>query len=722
MALLDQLDFRSGNRLPVLLQTEAAECGLASVAMVACYHGHRTDIAELRRRFSVSLKGATLARLMEIGAGLGFETRALRVELDELPQLAMPCVLHWNLNHFVVLKSVDRTRAVIHDPAIGVREISLDALSRSFTGVALELVPTNRFESKAPPPAVTAAQLAGPVTGLRRSLAQILGLALALELFALLTPFYFQWVIDQSLVSADRDLLSVLATGFLFVIAFQALLGAVRTWSVARLGAALNVQWMANVFTHLLRLPIEYFQKRYLIDVVTRFSSIQTIQRALTTHFVESVIDGCMVLATLAMMLLYSPRLVVVTLLAVAAYLAVRLMCLRSLRVATEEHVICASRQQGHLLETIRGIQTIKLFGNQVPRRGHWMNLAVETTNRELALTRLGLSIRAVNQLVFGAERVVVIWLGALLALDQVFSAGMLIAYVAYKDLFVARAGALIDKAIELRMLRVHGERLADIVLTAPEVEPAPGAALGSRALPASLETEALSFRYAEGEPWVLKDCSLRIEAGESVAIVGASGCGKSTLIKVLLGLMQPTAGCVRVGGKDLLGLDPAELLEKFGTVMQDYQLVAVSVAENICFFASEVDHADIERAARLAGVHDDIAAMPMAYNTLIGDMGAALSGGQKQRLLLARALYRNPRFLFLDEATSHLDVDRELSVNETVRGLNLTRVIIAHRPDTIRSADRVIVMDGGRVVREYRPDRPAPAAPASRVLVDAYC
>ena len=259
-------------------------------------------------------------------------------------------------------------------------------------------------------------------------------------------------------------------------------------------------------------------------------------------------------------------------------------------------------------------------------------------------------------------------------------------------------------------MLRLHGERLADIVLTPPEDDHAL-----PEALPPTeprIELEGLSFRYAAGEPWVLRKCSFSIEVGESVAIIGPSGCGKTTLLKLLLGLLQPTEGVIRIGGHDLNKLGVRNMRAVVGAVMQDDQLFAGSIADNISFFDQDFNLERIAAAARLAAVHEEIVAMPMGYHGLIGDMGSSLSGGQKQRIMLARALYRQPTLLVLDEATSHLDVMRERLVNDAVKQLTLTKVIVAHRPETIASADRVVVLEQGRVVQEFRPQ----AAPVEMV------
>ena len=700
MELIGELQFGARRRLPMFLQTEAAECGLASLGMIAFFHGHRIDLAALRRRFTVSLKGATLAYLIQAAGRLHLAPRPLRLELEELPNLRVPCILHWDQNHFVVLKSVDTRGVVVHDPAFGVRRLSTAEVSKHFTGIALELTPTTQFQAADERKRIRLRDLMGPVVGLKRSLAQVFLLALALQAIAIVAPFYMQWAVDGAVASTDRDLLTVLGMGFLMLAVIQVAVSILRSWVVVYLGTTLNLQWLANVFSHLLSLPVSFFEKRHLGDVVSRFSAVGTIQRTLTSSFVEALIDGVMAVATLAMMLVYSIALTAIAGAAVALYGILRWSFYEPLRRATEEHIVHSAKQQSHFLETVRGVQSIKLFGRQEERRSRWLNLVVEAVNQDLVAQRLGLGFRSANGLVFGVERVVIVWLGALLVLDSAFSVGMLFAFVAYKEQFTARVAGLIDKMIELRMLSLQGERLADIVLTAPE-EQAPTMPVDG--IDSSLEVRAISFRYSDTEPFVLLDCSFSVTPGESLAIVGPSGGGKTTLLKLMLGLLAPTDGKILAGGIDIQKLGIERYRKLVGTVMQDDQLFAGSIADNISFFDPSPDHGAIEHFARLASVHDDIAAMPMAYNTLIGDMGAALSGGQRQRILLARALYKQPRILFLDEATSALDIQKERAVNEAIRSLNLTRILIAHRPETIASADRVIVLQGGKVAQDLR-------------------
>jgi len=690
------LQFGWRRRLPMVRQTEAAECALACLAMVAGFHGHAVELTALRQRFSLSLKGATLARLIEMADALGMASRPLRLELEELGQLTTPCILHWGLNHFVVLKRVVGDRIELHDPAVGERRVRASEVSRQFTGVALELAPTPRFERKKPEPPLALRQLLGRVQGLPAALAQVLGLALVLELFALAGPLFVQTVLDQVLAGGDRGLLTLLGMGFLLLTLLQVGVSALRSWVMMWLGTSLNLAWSGNIFGHLLKLPEDYFAKRHLGDITSRFGAMNVIQNTLTTRAVEVVLDGLMAALTLAMMLIYSGMLAALTLLAFALYAGLRALSYRVFREANLGSIVAAAKQQSQFLESVRGAQTIRLYHRAAHHAGRYLNAATETANRNLEVQRYNLLFGSLNNLLFGVERIAVIWIGASSVLDGSLSAGMLMAFVAYSDQFTGRGAGLINYLVDLRLLRLQGERLADIVLTAPErhvdtpyVGPQPEASIALR---------GVSYRYAPGEPWIIKDLDLHIAAGESVAIVGPSGCGKTTLAKILLGLLDPEEGNVLIGGIDLRRLGKARYRAMLGAVLQEDSLFAGSIADNIGFFDSEVTATRIEAAARLAQIHDDLVAMPMGYHSLVGDMGSSLSGGQKQRLLLARALYRRPRILVLDEATSHLDVVREREVNAAIKRLQITRIVIAHRPETIASAGRVLELRNQRI------------------------
>ena len=693
------LSFGFTSSLPLILQTERAECGLACLAMVAAYHGYRSDLATLRQRFPVSLKGSTLRDLIHVAAQLSLASRPVKLDLDALDQLRLPCVLHWNFNHFVVLQKVGRRTVTIHDPATGIRTCSLDEVSKAFTGVALEFWPDPGFKTAEETKRVRLRNMLGHVSGLYRSFGQIILLSLALETFALVSPFFMQWVIDNVLVSSDQDLLLTLSLGFGFLLVLQQLIGLVRSWATMYMSTTLNVQWQGNVLSHLLRLPIDWFQKRHLGDVVSRFGAVGVIQHTLTISFLEALLDGVMATLTLALMFVYSPLLAWIAVGAMGLYGLVRWAWFAPLRRATEEQIIHAAVQQTHFLETIRGVKTIKLFQRGDARRTGWLGLLVDQINADLRTQKLNLLYKSLNGLIFGIENILIISLGAKLIMEGNFSVGVLIAFVAYKGQFDSRVSSLIDKWVEVKMLKLQGERLADIVLQKPE--PIAANDQNADALPATLEVKNVHFRYGEREPYVLSAVSFVVRAGESVAIAGPSGGGKTTLMNILLGVLTPTEGEVLIGGRNLDQVGLVTLRSMVATVLQDDVLFAGSITDNICFFDPAADRDWIGQCARLAAIHDDIVAMPMAYNTLVGDMGTVLSGGQKQRVLLARALYKRPKILFLDEATSHLDIARERLVNDAVKSLNITRVIVAHRPETLASADRVLVLEDGKLTQQ---------------------
>ena len=710
MSIAERLRFGLRRKLPVLLQTEAAECGVACLAMIASYHGHGVDVATLRRRFAVSMRGATLAALMQLAARLGLETRAVRVELEDLARLRTPCVLHWNFTHFVVLRRATRRGLTVHDPARGLRTVRRAEAAASVTGVALELWPSPRFTRRAPPPAVRLRELVGGIEGLAGALAQILLLAATLETFVLANPLLMQWVVDHALVGASRDLLTLLALGFGLLVVFEQATTALRGAVIMHFETTLNVQWQANVLTHLLRLPLQYFEKRHLGDIVSRFRSIDAIQRTVTTAFVEAIVDGAMSLLLLAVMLCYSAPLAAVCVAATTVYVVLRWLAHARMRDARHEQIAAAAKQDSHFIETARGVRAIKLFARGDERRGAWLALLVEQVNAGLRAQRLGLALRAGNGLLLGLENVLVVYLGASLIFGAELSTGMLLAFVAYQRQFAVRVSTFVDKLAEVRLLRLHCERLGDIVLTAPEEQDGATRLLASASSTgAAIRVRGLRYRYGDQEPNVLDGVDLDVAAGECVAIVGASGCGKSTLLHLLLGLLAPTGGEVTIDGVPARQLPSAR--RTVAGVMQGDCLFAGSIADNISFFAADAEQPRIEACARLAAIHADIAALPMAYNTLVGFMGSTLSAGQQQRILLARALYARPAVLVLDEATSHLDAQREAAIAAAVAELGMTRVLVAHRRETLAAADRVVRLDAGRIVAEAPgPRRAAPS------------
>lgn len=685
-----------------ILQTESSECGLACLAMLASHYGHHADLADLRRQFSISLKGATLAQLMRHAAALHLSSRPLRLELEELPELALPCILHWNLNHFVVLKKIHKSwqgkiTLILLDPAVGERRVSIKEASQHFTGVALEVVPSAAFKPKDERKQIAIRDLTGHIVGLRRALVQVMLLALALEIFAIASPLFNQFVIDEVIVSGDRELLTVLVFGFGLLMVTQTAISLARSWFLMRWSMDIGYQWSGRVFAHLIRLPVSFFEKRHLGDVVSRFASIGAIQGTLTSLFVESALDGLMALLALGMMLMYSPKLSALVMLGVILYSLLRWLSYQPFREASQERLVLSAKESSHFLETLRAITPLKLYGREEERRARWQNLKMDVQNRDIKTQKMAIIFKVSNTAIFGVQGLALFYIGAGLVMQNALSVGMLMAFSSYAGTFSGRIFSLIDLFVNLKMLSLHSERLADIVLEPAEIDTVQETDLSR--LQTTITLKNLKFRYAEGEPWVLNGINLTIPAGQSIALVGPSGCGKTTLCKIILGLLPPTEGEVLLDHIPIKQIGLNAYRQLVGTVMQDDVLLAGSILDNISFFDAHTQPARVEQCARQAAIHEEITAMPMGYQTLVGDMGSSLSGGQKQRVLLARALYKQPKILALDEATSHLDIANEQRVNQALGQMKLTRIMVAHRPETINAAERVVELRDGQAL-----------------------
>nr|WP_241022384.1 peptidase domain-containing ABC transporter [Burkholderia sp. Se-20373] len=684
-------------RFPTVLQTESTECGLACVAMLANYHGRHVTLRDLRQKFSVSLKGISLGSLLRVCKHNGLSSRPIRTELAGLKQIKLPCILHWNFNHFVILRKIGANHAVIVDPAYGERQVDWESVSQAFTGVAIEIWPDPDFVTVKQQRNITLLQLLGNLRGRTNAVLAILLLALSLEFLTALLPYHIQLIIDNAIGANDRYFTAVLTGGFAIVYLLRNLVATVRSWFLMYLGTSLNVQWKDNVLDHMLTLPLEYYEKRHVGDVTSRFGAIDAIQRMLTTSFVESFLDGAFSCVVLVILFLYQPLLSLVVLASTLLYLAVRWLINAALRNASRNEIIHGAKQNSYLLETIRGIRQVKLYGQQRERRLAWISLFISQINAKIATQKIEIWLKASRVLIFDVQNIVVIWWGAILVIDREYSIGALVAFLGYKLLYESRVAALIDNLFVIQNIQLHADRLSDIVLSKAETTTNQSVFDIDR-LPATLQCEDVSFQYSLFERNVIDGMSFKVEEGESVAIIGPSGCGKSTIFNVILGIYQGARGRVLIGGEDLQFIGTQAVRRMIGTVLQDDILFSGSIAENISGFDSEANHEWIVKCAEMANIAEEIDAMPMKYFTLVGDMGAVLSGGQKQRVLLARALYKRPKFLLLDEATSHLDVSNERAVSKAIQSLNITRLIIAHRPETVLSADRIMLMKAGRI------------------------
>ncbi|SNY70842.1 peptidase domain-containing ABC transporter [Enterobacter sp. CC120223-11] len=714
---MDVLNWTGRKHLPIIRQTESAECGLACLAMVASWHGFKTDLPALRERFSISTQGMTLQRLIECASSIRLSPRAVRLEPEDLKSLNLPCILHWNMNHFVVLHKVRRNRLVVHDPDRGCVVISLKEAGKHFTGVALELAPTADFIARDDRKKIRLRQLTGKTPGLFSAMVRIIIFALALEILALGSPLLNQMVIDEVLVAADHSLLTVIIIASLLLSFTQLLLSLARQWASITLSVNFNMQWTAKVFHHLIRLPLTWYDARSKGSINARFGAIDTIQTALTTQILEGILDVLLVFTSLGMMLLYSPEMTLIALAAAVIYGVLRALWYPALRQAAEDAWDAEARESGHFLETLNGILSLRINGVAAHREAAWLNLNVTRRNTQLHQSRLSMYYDVAHTLVGSLVSALVLWKGAGEVLNGTFTVGMLVAYLSYQGRFTSSISSLTDKFFSWRMLDVYNERLADIVTAPAEgqqqqqkegltvehipdgVSMLPGFVPQKTSVPLSIEN--IAFSHKGNLARVIKDVSLTLNPGEIVAITGKSGCGKSTLVKLILGIHIPAEGVISSFGIPHTHPDYFQVRQRIGTVLQDDHLFRGSIADNIIFFNETRDQERMMQCATLALIDADIMAMPMGYQTLVGETGGGLSGGQKQRILLARALYKNPGFLLLDEATSHLDVESEIIISQTLRQTGIPILLIAHRPETLASADRVLILENGELLEK---------------------
>jgi ATP-binding cassette subfamily B protein RaxB len=681
-------------RTPLVLQTEAAECGLACLAMIAGRYGHRVDLPALRQRYNLSLRGTTLHDLVRTAANMRLATRALRAELPHLRRLRLPCILHWDHNHFVVLARVVRRGIVVHDPAVGCRRVPVREVDRRFTGIVLEAWPAEGFERKSERARVRIWELLRRTDGFAAAATQVLLMSLVLEAVGLAIPIGFQLVLDDVVVSNDSDLLMLIALGIALVLGFRALIDFVRCWAMMAASSKLTLYWKTSLFRHLLRLPLSFFERRHAGDVASRFISIDRIQQTLTTTSISPVVDGVMGFVLLGMMWLYFPWLALLAVGMTGIYAVMRSLAYRLYRRANEEAVVYAAYENSHFLESLRGMASIKALAMGDWRQGTWNNYLVDRVGAELRVSKIDMIFTIASTFVFGLDRILIVFFGARAVMGGTLSVGMLVAFLAYKDQFSQRVGKCLDTVVKLGTLTVHGERIADIALAEPEQDeftPLVASTPTIMSLKAGLSARTISFRYSDNEPWVIGDFDLDVAPGECVAIAGPSGAGKTTLLKILAGLLRPTTGAVLIDDVLLQAIGLEAYRTQIGCVLQDDRLFAGSIAENIAGFSPSPAAERVQQVARFAAIHEEITRMPMGYETLVGDMGSSLSGGQVQRIVMARALYREPRVLLLDEATSHLDEENERAINEAIRRLTISRVIVAHRRSTLDMADRIV-------------------------------
>ncbi len=687
------LSFRKNKKLPLVLQDERAECGHACVAMISQYWGLALDLYDIRTTRQTSGKGVTLLDINQLFIQLGFQTRALRVPLSELKFIKCPAILHWDLNHFVVLKSVKKNQVVIHDPEAGIRHCSMDEVSQSFTGVVLEVEKTGDFKEIQESYKLSLYQIVKTIHGVNKYVILLLLISLSLEILTLLNPLFMQYVTDDVVGFNERGNLYVIAIIFLLISFIYAFTEYIRSQMVIFFTNHLTLQFSSNVMQHLLKLPLSFFEHRHKGDLQSKFQSIDQIQKKISTDFINTVLDGLMIVINGTVMMIYSPLLTFLVMGALFIFLSIRYLSYQSLKVHTETSVRQHAKAMSIFLETLQSIVPIKSFLKEHMRFNTWRNSYIDGLNADIRIAKMSVIYRVLNQWILHIEHILVVCVGATLVLANQFSLGMLLAFLSYRLLLVNKTSSLIMTLFDYKLISIQLSRLSDILFQHPEEI---GGGYHQRSpIQGAISLHAVSFRYHQNEPYIFQKRSLNIKAGEKVVIIGPSGCGKTTLLKVMMGLLTMTEGDLFVDNIPLKEFGLKHYRELTASVMQDDALLSGSIIDNIAFFDDHIDFERVLQSATLACIHDDIMKLPMGYETLIGEMGSILSGGQKQRVLLARALYKKPKLLFLDEATSHLDVDNEKKINVSLKALEITQIVIAHRQETIQMADRIIDLKG---------------------------
>lgn len=693
-AALRRLGRQRKRRVPFIAQLEAADCGAACLSMVLAYFGNAVPL-ERTRAIIGSARGTDALTLTNAAAQFGVRGRGVKLDVNDLHHLPRATILHWGLDHFVVLERVRRKGIDILDPRHGRRFIPEDRVRRQFTGVALVFEPVETFIAT-PVGRSKAWRYLGQMFGHRAMIARVIVTSIALRVLALALPILTAMVVDRVVPRGDHQMLAVVAAGIGVVLTFQLLANLIRSHLLIELRTQLDSKMTLGFLTHLLSLPYAFFNKRPTGDLMMRVASNTQIRELLTSSLLSTLLDGALAVGYLALLFLLSPVLAGLT--AGVGLLQVLVLLFSRLRYAAlaAQDLETQARAQSYLVQMLVGIETLKIAGAEERALEQWANLYVDQLNVSLSRGRLQALLDSLNSLIQSAAPLVLLGVGALLVIDHQIGLGTMLATSALATGFLTPLASLVASALQLQMLGSYVARIDDVLSAEPEQ--VSGSAVIPPKLTGAIELHRVSFRYGPNEPLVVRDVSLAVTPGQSIAIVGRSGSGKSTLAMLLLGLHKPTEGRIVYDGYDLTELDHRGLRRQLGMVPQQPFIFAGSIRSNITLSDPSLPFDRVIAAARRASIHEDIRAMAMGYETPVADGGSTLSGGQRQRLALARALTRDPAVLVLDEATSSLDATIEREVNENLRSLRMTRIVIAHRLSTVVNADRIIVMDEGKI------------------------
>lgn len=674
--------------LPMIFQSESAECGLACLAMIGGYHGHNLDMKAMRLRFSSAGKGLNLLDLLAIAENLHFNTRAVKVEPETLKHLILPAVLHWDMSHFVVLKRVGRRSITYYDPARGKIDMPISEVGRFLTGVAIQCIPRKEFVYIDDKHSLGIRDFSIRLPGHLRALLLLFCIAVCAQLVALVVPYFSQLVIDRIIPSADLSLLNKLFFLFLGVITIDVAIKYCRNALILHMTAVLNTQMSYNIFAHLVRLPLQFFERRMFTGIVAKFDSLDEIQSILVEDTVVLLVDLIMVSSVLFILMQYDARLVACLFIFIGLYILVKFWAYRNYHLQSKNKILTHVLQRNHMFETVRGIQATKIFGAAGFRIAQWRSMLDESisANRRLAHSKALSDIA--RDAVVSIESIVSIYLAAHIAIFGNLSIGMLFAFFTYKRFMMTSCISIAEIGFKMHALSIHFDMLGDIVKEKEEIENGDGVEIDEDF---HICISGVSVNYGNAGVQAFSNLSFDFSAGDRVVLVGPSGSGKTSFLKAFMRLIPISAGNITINGKDICQVSRNSWARQMAAVMQNDILFHLSLRENIAFGESEIDDEKLHHAALNACILVDIQALPMRFETRVMDMGMGFSAGQIQRILIARALYRVPRLLIMDEGTANMDEELEAKILSNIRKLGVSVLQAAHRPQVIRDGTKII-------------------------------
>lgn len=694
------LNFLNRKKFIAITQDEYTECGLASLSMCFNFHNMEIDLINLRNKYPVSNDGLTMYNLMDICEEEGFIANLYEAEPKEIFQLQLPAILHWDLNHFVVLKEIKNKKYIIADPAIGEVEYSLSEIESKFTGYALEITPdfdnnynenVDKWKKENKNNKLSLSYFLKNSKNFNKSIIYTFLIMLIIQLLSMGFPILMQIVIDEFIVVNSTNNLIYFGAAGIGLIFFRFYASILKTWTVIYIGYKWHEHFSQHFFKKILKIPMSYFNARGSSDVFFRFSSLHKLKDALTDTIVEGLIDSFMVIFTIFAMYLYSPSLTMIVVSFLLLFLCIRHALYKKEKIYTKKETLSLIKESHYFLETIRSMESVKSYAVGNERYNGWKKHYLSATNQSISKSKIKMWSNSIEDLFSGIEDILILFIGATFIIYESLTLGTLFSFIAFKSICSLQSKSLINKLYELKLLGIHLDRLSDVEFAEEEKNIFGLPEYRDVKIRGQITLENIYFKHKGAKEYLFENFSLNINAGENIVLVGKSGCGKSTLQKIMMGLLPIESGRILLDGIDIKNYGLNNFRKQIAVVSQNEKLLADSILNNISFYKKPINFDKIRTCAKNSMISEHIESLNMQYESLIDEMSSTISGGQAQRILLARALYREPKIMFLDEATSALDIDTEKAIVKTLTSLGITRISIAHRKETIKMADRII-------------------------------